>query len=265
MTKSIMNALVGILVKDSALAIDEPAPVDEWQNDERKQITLNNLLHASSGLQWSESYFVPTSDFHTMFIKSDDKAAYAASLKMVHKPEEFFQYSSGTSNIISRIIRRTTTDEHYYRFPYERLFYAIGMNSAILEPDASGTFVGSSYSFATARDWARFGLLYLNDGMWEGKRILPEGWVNYTSTPAPAAMKQQYGAQWWLNRGNRNNPEDLEYPGLPKESLMADGFERQYVLIVPSRQLVIVRLGVTHNKNFSMPDLVNGVIEGLPQ
>ncbi|HEY9047155.1 MAG TPA: serine hydrolase [Ohtaekwangia sp.] len=264
MTKSITNALIGILVKEGKLKIDEAAPVAEWRNDERSKITLNNLLQASSGLEWSESYFSPTADFHQMFIKSDDKAAYAAARKLKYEPGTFFQYSSGTTNILSRIIRQTVSDSAYYRFPYEKLFHRIGMNTAIIEPDASGTFVASSYSFASARDWARFGLLYLNDGIWNGERILPEGWVKYSTTPAPSAKARQYGAQIWLNLGDPYNPQVVEYPGLPAEAIIFDGFEKNFVVIVPSKKLVVVRLGVTHNKNFSLANLVNGIIAGLP-
>jgi CubicO group peptidase (beta-lactamase class C family) len=265
MTKSITNALVGILVKQGKLDVNASAPVPEWQNDERKAITLNNLLQASSGLKWSETYFTPWADFHTMFIRSDDKAAYAASRPLEHEPGTFFQYSSGTTNIISRLIRQTLSDEQYYRFPYEQLFYKIGMNQAIMEPDASGTFVASSYSYASARDWARFGLLYLNDGVWNGERILPEGWVKYSTTPAPAAPLQEYGAQIWLNRGDPKDPVKVDRPGLPREPILFDGFERNYVVIIPSKKLVVVRLGVTHNSNFSLPDLVNGITWALPK
>jgi CubicO group peptidase (beta-lactamase class C family) len=263
MTKSICNALTGILVKEGKLKPEDPAPIEEWKDDERKSVTLNNLLQASSGLEWSESYFIPTSHFHNMFIKSDDKGAYALNLNLKHKPGEVFEYSSGTTNILSRIIRKTVGDAEYYRFPYEKLFYKIGMYGALIEPDASGSFVMSSYSYATARDWARFGLLYLQDGIWNGEHILPEGWVKYSTTPAPAAKKREYGAQWWLNVGNPNNPSDAKFPGLPSESIIADGFENQFVVIVPSKKLVVVRLGVTHNKNFKIDKLVNGVIKGL--
>jgi CubicO group peptidase (beta-lactamase class C family) len=265
MTKSITNALVGILVKAGKLSVDAPAPVAEWQNDERKSITLNNLLQASSGLAWSETYFTPWAEFHQMFIHSDDKAAYAAARPLKHEPGTFFQYSSGTTNILSRIVRQTVGDDQYYRFPYEQLFYKIGMNQAIIEADASGTFVGSSYSYASARDWARFGLLYLNDGVWNGERILPEGWVKYSITPAPAAPLREYGAQIWLNLGDPKDPTKVDRPGLPNETILFDGFERNYVVIIPSKKLVVVRLGVTHNKNFSLPDLVNGVIAALPK
>src|SRR4030095_4326971 len=113
----------GILVKEGKLKTESPAPVDEWQADDRKEITLNNLLQASSGLKWSESYFMSTSSFHKMFIKSDDKAAYARSLPLKDKPGEHFVYSSGTTNILSGIIRQTIGDAEYYKFPYEKIFY----------------------------------------------------------------------------------------------------------------------------------------------
>jgi CubicO group peptidase (beta-lactamase class C family) len=139
------------------------------------------------------------------------------------------------------------------------------MNTAILEPDASGTFVLSSYCFASARDWARFGMLYLNDGVWNGERILPEGWVQYSTTPAPAATQGQYGAQIWLNRGSAGDSLATEFPGLPNETILFEGFERNFVAIIPSRKLVVVRLGVTHNNNFSMANLVNEIIQSLPK
>ncbi len=264
MTKSITNALVGILVNERKLDIQQPAPVAEWRKDERSKITLNNLLQASSGLSWSESYFSPTADFHQMFIKRDDKSGYALSRDLAHEPGTYFQYSSGSTNILARIIRQTVGDTAYHRFPYEKLFYPIGMNHAIIEPDASGTFVASSYSFASARDWARFGLLYLNDGVWDGKRILPEGWVKYSTTPAPAADIGRYGAHWWLNAGDVANPENRKYPELPQDAYCADGFEEQYVMVIPSKKLVIVRLGVSHH-GFDISKLVLNVMAALPK
>jgi len=255
---------VGILVKQGKLKVEDAAPILEWKNDSRSKISLHNLLQASSGLSWSESYFSPTADFHQMFIRSDDKGGYAASKELVHEPGSFFQYSSGTTNLISRMIRHTVGDEAYYKFPYENLFYKIGMNHALMEVDASGTFVASSYSFATARDWARFGMLYANDGVWNGERILPEGWVKYTVTPAPAAELGKYGAQWWLNAGEKNNPAMRKYPDLPRDAYWADGFEEQFVMVIPSKDLVVVRLGVSHH-GFDFSKLVNGVISALPE
>lgn len=263
MTKSITNALMGILVKDGLISMNDRAPIPAWQNDDRQNIRVEHLMQATSGLQWEEDYFSPFADFHQMFIFKDDKGGYAASLPLKTQPGTVFQYSSGTTNILSRIIREKTGDS-YYRFPYERLFYKTGMLGAIMEPDASGTFVGSSYSYATARDWARFGMLYLNDGYWNGERILPEGWVDFSTTPSAAATRQEYGAQIWLNLGEKDHPENVEYPGLPNEAIIFDGFEKNFVVIIPSKNLVVVRLGVTHNSNFSLANLINGVIASLP-
>ena len=265
MTKSLTNAFIGIMVKEKRIAVDDKAPISHWQNDDRKMISIHDLLKASSGLDWSESYFIPTSHFHNMFTKSDDKGGYAASLSLKHKPGTYFKYSSGVTNILSSIMRQVLGDSLYYSYPYAQLFYKIGMHSVVIEPDASGTYVGSSYSYATARDWARFGLLYLNDGMWDGERILPENWVKYSATPAPASPLHEYGAQWWLNGGNESNPDKKYFPGLPADAMIAEGFERQYVVVIPSHQLVVVRLGVTHNKNFKIEQLVNGVMAALPE
>ncbi|RAV98567.1 serine hydrolase domain-containing protein [Pseudochryseolinea flava] len=263
MTKSITNALIGILVKEGKLTVEAGAPVPEWEDDIRKNITLNNLLQATTGLAWDESYFNPSADFHTMFIHRDDKAAYAASMKQKVDPGTFFQYSSGSTNILSRIIRQTVGDDQYYKFPYEKLFFKVGMSRAIMEPDASGTFVASSYSYASARDWARFGLLYLNDGVVQGERILPEGWVKYSTTPSAVAPRGEYGAQVWLNHGAPNDPENRLYPTLPQDTFLFDGFEHNFVVVVPSKKLVVVRLGVTHNKNFDLEALVRGIIAGI--
>jgi hypothetical protein len=262
MTKSLTNALIGLLVKEGKLKVESPAPVAEWQQDDRKKITLNHLLQASSGLQWSETYFNPFEDFHTMFIKRDDKGGFAASLPLQHAPGTHFQYSSGTTNILSRMIRQQVGDEHYYAFPYERLFYKIGMYRTVLEPDASGTFVGSSYAWATARDWARFGLLFLQDGVWNGERILPEGWVNYSTTPAAATVLGEYGAHWWLNAGAPEGASKRKYPLLPPDVYWADGFEEQTVMIIPSRKLVIVRLGISHH-GFDIESLAKEVINSI--
>ena len=265
MTKSITNALIGILVKEGRLRVDDPAPIEAWQKDVRRNITINHLLQASSGLEWSESYFIPGADFHNMFIHSDDKAAYAISRKAVHPPGKYFEYSSGSTNILSYIIRRTVGEESYHRFPYEKLFSKIGMHHALIEPDASGTFVASSYGFGSARDWARLGMLYLNDGIWNGERILPEGWVEYSTTPAPAATRREYGAQIWLNRGEAGNLANVKFIGLPNEAIVFSGFEDNFVVIVPSKGLIVVRLGVSHHDTFDIAALVNGIVQTLPK
>jgi len=262
MTKSLTNALVGRLVLDGKLKVEDPAAVPEWQNDDRKNITLNNLMQASSGLEWNESYFTPGL-FHNMFMHSDDKGAFAASQKLKYPIGTHFEYSSGTTNIISRIVRQTVGDANYPRYAYEDFFYKVGMLNVLVELDASGTMVGSSYGYATARDWARFGLLYLNDGLVNGERILPEGWVTYSSTPAPSAPKGEYGAQFWLNAGAKDDPQNCYHPGVPNDEYGCEGFEEQNIFIIPSKKLVLVRLGISHH-GFDIEGLTQKVIAALP-
>ncbi|MGC4020533.1 MAG: serine hydrolase [Cyclobacteriaceae bacterium] len=263
MTKSITNALVGILVKQGKLKLEDSAPIASWKLDERRNITLADLLHMSSGLKWEENYGGPSGATNMLF-KKKNMGIYAASYPIESKPGEVFEYSSGTTNIISRIVRESVGDDNYYRFPYQELFGKIGMNSIVMEPDAGGTFVGSSYSFATARDFARFGLLYLNDGVWNGEKILSEGWVKFSSTPTKGAKIGQYAAQWWANAGEKNNESNRLYPHVPTDGFLADGFEGQYTFVIPSKKLVIVRLGLTKRDNFDMDKLVADIIDCLP-
>jgi CubicO group peptidase (beta-lactamase class C family) len=252
MSKSVTNALVGILVKEDKLDVMQPAPILEWQkaDDPRSRITLDQLLRMSSGLAFEEVYG-PLADATDMLFGSYDFAAFAAAKSLEVEPDTKWYYSSGTANIVARIVRQTVEEEYeyYYQFIYEKLFDKIGMYSAILEPDSSGTFVGSSYAHATPRDWARFGQLYLQDGVWEGERILPEGWVTYTTTPTPGAPKGEYGAHFWLNAGNPDNPDDRRWPGSPRDEYEASGFQAQKVIIIPSKNLVLVRFGATSDRS----------------
>ncbi len=253
MTKSITNAMIGILVKDGKLNIKKPAPISEWQNDDRKNITIDHLLRMSSGLDFEENYASP-SDATEMLFRKKGAGNFALQSKAKYKPDEVWSYSSGTSNILQEIIRRQfKTLGEYQSFPHERLFQKIGMKSAILEPDASGTYVGSSFSYATARDWAKFGQLYLQDGIWNGERILPEGWVKYSSTETPKS-EGKYAAQFWLYHNDNQYQADVFH---------AIGFEGQYVTIVPSKNLVIVRLGCTPGDNFDHPKLVREIIKSI--
>jgi CubicO group peptidase (beta-lactamase class C family) len=264
MTKSVTNALVGILVKQGKLKINEAAPVPAWKNDARNKITLNDLMRMSSGLDWEENYSGP-SDVTNMLFKKKDMGIYAASVPAKYEPGIKFYYSSGTTNIISRIVRETIGDENYYRFPYEELFYKLGMQSMVLEPDAGGTFVGSSYSFATVRDFARFGLLYLNDGIWQGERILPDGWVKYSTTPVSGAKMGEYGAHFWLNAGESGNPSHRIYPDIPADLFWADGYEGQKVFIIPSKKLVVAKLGLSQGDFQDDNKFLADIIDSLPQ
>ncbi|HLT72495.1 MAG TPA: serine hydrolase [Cyclobacteriaceae bacterium] len=262
MTKSVMNALVGILVKQGKLDLQAPAPVKLWQEDERRNITLNNLMRASSGLAWVEDYGGP-SDATSSIFKKKDAWQVAAQHQLEHPPGTDFYYSSGTTNLISRIIRETLGDEDYYTFPYRELFRKVGIASMVLEPDAGGTFVGSSFSYASARDWARFGLLYLNDGVAGGEQILPEGWVSYTTTPAPASVGE-YGAQFWLNVGPPGAPEKRTFPDVPADLFFADGFAGQNVFIIPSEELVVVKLSESRGDYIDDNRFLADIIATLP-
>jgi len=262
MSKSVINALAGILVQQGALSLDAPLAIDAWPDgDPRHAITLSQLLRMSSGLHFDEDSINPRGDVLHMLLEAPDVAAYAASLPLDAPPGTRWSYSSGTTNIIAGAMRRAVGDRAYATFPRRALFDRIGMHSAVLETDPSGTFIGSSFTYATARDWARLGLLYLNGGMWRRERILPEGWVAYSRTPAPAAPNGKYGAHFWLQV-----PDDYrgKAPVLPADAFHAAGHEGQFVTIVPSRRAVIVRLGLTrHPGAWAHDEFVARVLDAL--
>jgi CubicO group peptidase (beta-lactamase class C family) len=264
MTKSLTNAIVGVLVKQEKLSLNDKAPIEAWQNDDRKAITLFNLMQASSGLQWEENYAGPSNATNMLF-KIKDAGQYATTVPLQYAPGEHFYYSSGTTNIISWITRNTIGDLEYHTFPYQHIFHKIGMYSLVIEPDPSGTFIGSSFSYATARDWARFGLLYLNDGNWGSERILPEGWVEYTATPAKGAKQGEYGMQFWLNTGAPDAPSNRKLPDVPSDLFYADGFEGQRVFVLPSKNLVVVVLGQTTANALDHNAFLKNIIDALPQ
>ncbi len=265
MTKGIENALLGILLKEKNRSVDMPAPVDQWKMDERKKISLADLMHMSSGLHYASSAAGP-SDLTDMLFMQPDMPRFALKAKMDHAPGQVFHYSDATANILSYVERKWIGDSAYYRFPYEKLFYKIGMNSAVLEVDAGGNFVGSSYCYASARDWARFGLLYLNNGTWNGERILPEGWVRFTCAPGTALneeKKGEYGALWWLNAPGKNGLR--KYPHVPADGFSCQGYEGQFIWVIPSRQLVVVRLALDRKKIMDPDVFLSGIIRALPE
>jgi len=188
--KSVTHALAGLLVLDGKLDIHAPADVPEWRSpgDPRGAITLDQLLRMSSGLKFTEVYVSggPSDVIEMLFGAGQaDTAAFAASFPLAHAPDSFYSYSSGTTNIVSRCLARAldASGEAFEVFMRARLFDPLGMTSATPRLDEAGTFIGSSFLFATARDFARFGQLYLQDGVWAGRRLLPEGWVQYARTP----------------------------------------------------------------------------------
>ena len=219
MAKSMLHAVVGLLVKDGRLDLDAPADVPEWSapGDPRHAITVRHLLAMRDGLDFAEDYVDDrTSDVIAMLFGDGqaDMAHFAADRPLAAAPDTRFNYSSGTTNIISAVVARLLgPGAPYEAFLHERLFGPLGMASARPEFDAAGTWVASSYVRATARDFARFGLLYLRDGVWDGTRLLPEGWVDYGRTIESVDPEDgPYGAHWWGVR--RRHPGHLPRLGL---------------------------------------------------
>ena len=264
MAKSFTAALIGILVKQGKLSVMQPAPVAEWSDpkDLRHTITIENLLQQTSGLDFLEDYS-KASDVTNMLYKTGDMAGFTADHRLAHNPGEVFNYSSGNSNILSRIIRQTVGEKDYAAYPFTALFYKIGMYNTLLEPDASGTYVGSSYINATARDFARFGLLYYNDGVWNGERILPEGWVKQTVAPPATNKLKNYGYQFWLNGLRKDDPSKRKYPDAPVDMYYCDGYAGQAIYIIPSKNLVVVRLGLTLDRSFNENAFLKSIIETI--
>ncbi|MEP7045182.1 MAG: serine hydrolase [Ilumatobacteraceae bacterium] len=236
MAKSITHAAVGILVGDGLLDLHRPAAVPSWQGTPKEAITLQDLLEMRPGLEWVEDY-VDDSVSHCIEMLfgagQGDMAAYAAALPMTRRPGSTWNYSSGTTNIVCRIIGDVVGGgrEGMESFLRHRLFDPTGMSSAVPKFDDSGTFVGSSYVYATTRDFARFGSLYLDDGVVAGRRVLPEGWRDHARTfVASDEDGLDYGRHWWMWR---------DQPG----SLACHGYEGQYCIVVPDRDLVVVHLG----------------------
>jgi CubicO group peptidase (beta-lactamase class C family) len=245
MAKSVLNALVGVAVRDGLLSLDTPVQPLSWEiGDPRRRITVRDLLHMSSGLAFDDDQAATSSDVLRMLFTADDMASFAASRPQATEPGTSWRYSSGGSLILSRVLRDALGDSAYRVFPRTALLEPLGMHRAVAEADASGTFVLSSYQYATAREWARFGQLYLQDGVWDGRRILPDGWVAWTRSPAPASPDGSYGAHFWLA-----TPDEYRGPpaSLPGGIFHAVGHEGQFVTIVPSEQAVIVRLGRTRH------------------
>lgn len=253
MTKSITSTMYGILSRKGEIDVYEPADVPQWQNDERKNITYNDLLHMNSGLEWVEDYNT-LSDVTRMLFQKSDMGAMQASKTLVGKPDSTWNYSSGTTNLLAGPLlkKKFSSQQEYLDFWYRELIDKIGMHSATIETDLSGTYVGSSYGWANTRDWAKFGLLYLNRGNWNGEQIIDSTWVDYVSTPTNTS-NGRYGAQFWLNAGGH-------YPDAPRDLFSANGYQGQYVFIIPSKDLVIVRMGLMEEPEFDVNELLRDVV-----
>jgi CubicO group peptidase (beta-lactamase class C family) len=240
MTKSVVNALIGILTQQGLVTPSMPAPIPEWRGDLRREIEVEHLMRMTTGLALDEtnSGFDPASQ---MVYLHEDMAGFAVNAAVVASPGTRWAYSSPTTQLLARIVRDTVGGpEQSLAFAWRELFNPLGMRNVTLEFDASGTLQGSTYMLASARDWAKFGLLYLNDGVVGGKRILHEDWVDFS---AAATLDTDYAAGFWTNRSEHPNARGRVRLGIPRDAFFASGDLGQRVVIMPSQRLVVVRLG----------------------
>ncbi len=250
-TKSVTNTLIGILVRQGRLDVNAPAPIAAWSDpgDPRRAITIDQLLRMTSGLDMGQSLtasfataFDPTA--RMIFVEADT-AGVAERAALGHAPGTVWNYTNANTQLLSRIVREQAggSAQATYAFAHRELFDKLGMRHVTLEFDAAGTPIGASHMWAPARDWARFGLLFLHDGVVGGQRILPSGWVDYSAAPTAGSESYGYGAGFWTNRGDGPGARFRVKGGMPADAFMARGSNGQYVVIVPSADLVIVRLG----------------------
>lgn len=257
MTKTVCGALAGILFDEGRIKLDSPVDISEWSGDDRKNITLRNVIQMTTGLDWYENYFT-ISDATVMLMQSDDMLSSVVESKLANEPGTVWNYSSGDANLLSGIIRNEIkNDDKYHAFAYKELIYRIGMLNTVIETDASGLFVASSYSYGSTRDWARFGLLFLNNGIFEGDTILSEEWVNFMKKATPAS-DGSYAATFWRKEPSPENA----LKDIPEDIFFADGFLGQRIYIIPSKKLVVVRMGYSMS-NFNMNDFLREVIEAV--
>lgn len=253
MTKTVNAAIIGTLLNQGRLSLMDRALLPQWQKDDRKAITLAHLLAMEDGLAFGEDYGA-VNDVTRMLYLESDMAGFAASAPPAAKPGTQFNYSSGTAVLLSRIwMDRIGGGSQALAYPRQALFEPLGMASAVMETDASGTFVGSSYMYATARDWARLALFLLRDGVWNGERMLPEGFVAMMSEPNGTSGGHYSKMQTWLPGGG--------VPELPADTFFLQGHDGQTIAVVPSLDLAVVRLGLTPaSDGFDVLPLVREVV-----
>ncbi|UCC84374.1 MAG: serine hydrolase [Gemmatimonadota bacterium] len=266
--KSITAALVGVLVQQGEFELDQPAPVPEWHEDPedpRREIRIRDLLHMSSGLDFKnygvgDSLSYTSENEHFMiYFDAVNVFEHAINQPLDIPPNTQFRYRNSDPLTLGRIIRQTVEarGEEYLSSPQRALFDRIGMRNVVLETDTYGNFIMTGYDFVSAYDWARFGLLHLWDGVWEGERILPEGWVEFVSTPTPTDPRQGYGGLFWVNAGGAA-------PDVPRDAFWPAGFMGQNTVIIPSLDMVVVRLGPSPGGSGRyLNRVIAGVIEAL--
>lgn len=255
MTKSVLATCFGILEHQGKIKTEWAAPITEWEKDERKAITINHLLRMQSGLEWNEDYSGISDVTKMLFLESDMTKAQR-NQKAIAKPTEIWNYSSGTTNLLSGILRQQfRAHQDYLNFPYEALIDKVGAHSMLIEADLEGNFVGSSYGWANTRDWARLGQLYLNMGEWNGEQLFDESWVDYITTPT-VQSQGIYGAHFWLNAEGK-------FPDVPRDLYSMNGFQGQYVFMIPSKDLVVVRTGLAEEPDFDINGFLANLIKAI--
>lgn len=262
-TKSVTGALTGVMVKEHGLDIHTPIGLPEWAGDVRKDITIDHLLRMESGLDFDDNY-APMAKATEMLYKCADMGVYAAARPPAAAPDQRWVYSSGSSNLLADVLytRVGGTPDALHHLAYDEFFNRLGITTAVFEHDESDAFVGSSYLYMSARDWLRVCKLYMDDGVWNGERILPEGWVQYSLTPTPSATDACYGAHIWLNAAP--DSADRQMPGVPADAFIFKGFQGQWIVGIPSRDLMVARLGVTHSEErWSPEEVIVEVLEVL--
>ncbi len=208
-----------------------------------------------SGLEWDEDYS-SVSDVTRMLFKESDMTKSQRAKPLVAQPGEVWNYSSGTTNLLSGVLRQQfRSHQEYLDFPYAELIDKIGMHSMLLEADRVGNYVGSSYAWASTRDWGRFGQLYLDQGLWNGAQIFHPDWVNYVSKPTQHS-DGRYGAHFWLNSEGR-------YPDVPRDLYSCNGHLGQYIFIIPSKDLVVVRTGLAKEPDFDINSFLSEVVKSV--
>ena len=258
MTKTVTSMLIGLLVDQGVLDLQQTNLFPEWQNDERATIRLVDILHMASGIQFNEDY-LGLSDASAMYNLKADMAAFAISKRQVVPAGTLFNYSSGDTLLLSKLVQDAVGGDLQsgYDFYQRSLFHRLDIHSAFIEVDASGTFVGAGYGYMTPRDWARLGLFYLNGGRWKDQQILSAEWMDFALAMSPSA--DFYAAQLWINTNGS------EWPGLPSKLYHFNGHQGQLVLILPEYDLVIVRTGVTEDEgNVGEEEFVSGILAALP-
>ena len=270
MSKSITSALAGILVGQGKLSLEKGLPFEEWSapGDRRREITLRHILHMSSGLDFHESTGANVNDTSNMLFGLKDPGGFAIRKQLINEPGNVWAYTSGSAVLIYEAMQRLLSEDENVLFPRKELFNKLGMRSAVINLDPSGGLLGTVFALASARDWARFGLLYMNDGVWEGERILPEGWVAFTKTPTKSFNEESggYGAQFWTNKPYDEKHGKLKWPAVPREAFYMDGHEKNHAVIIPSKELIVVRLGATHEEfgsDFDMGELLSDLLKAF--